>query len=59
MITSINTSSYALRASMNTTVRTESAEKTEFMSEDDKLDTIIRFFRYAPAPVQSARCSVA
>jgi hypothetical protein len=23
------------------------------------LDTIIRFFRYAPAPVQSARCSVA
>lgn len=38
MITSINTSSYALRASMNTTVRTESAEKTEFMSEDDKLE---------------------
>lgn len=38
MITSINTSSYALRASMNTTVRTECAEKTEFMSEDDKLE---------------------
>lgn len=38
MITSINTSSYALRASMNTTVRTESAEKTEFILEDDKLE---------------------
>lgn len=38
MITSINTSSYALRASMNTTVRTESAEKTVFILEDDKLE---------------------
>ncbi|MBP5553479.1 MAG: hypothetical protein J6X94_01265 [Lachnospiraceae bacterium] len=38
MITSINASSYTVRASMNTTVRTESAEKTEFMSEDAKLE---------------------
>lgn len=38
MITSINASTYALRASLNMAVRTESAEKTEFMSEDEKLD---------------------
>ena len=38
MITSINASSYALRTSMNTAVRTENTEKTEFMSEDEKLD---------------------
>lgn len=38
MITSISASSYTVRASMNTTVRTESAEKTEFMSEDAKLE---------------------
>ena len=28
-------------------------------ASNNHLDTIIRFFRYAPAPVQSARCSVA
>lgn len=38
MITSINASTYALRASLNTAVRTDSTEKTEFMSEDEKLD---------------------
>lgn len=31
----------------------------ESKTEKYWLDTIIRFFRYAPAPVQSARCSVA
>ena len=38
MITSVNTSSYAVRTSMNTAVRTESTEKMEFMSEDEKLE---------------------
>ncbi len=40
MITSINAGSYALRASMNTPVRTESTEKTEFMLEDDKFRSL-------------------
>ena len=38
MIKSVNTSSYAFRTSMNTAVRTESTEKIEFISEDEKLE---------------------
>ena len=38
MITLVNMNSYAYRTSMNTAVRTDSTEKTEFMSEDEKLD---------------------
>ncbi len=38
MITSVNASSYAYRTTTKTDVRTENTEKTEFMSEDEKLD---------------------
>ena len=38
MITSINAGTYASRVSLNTAVRTESMEKTEFMSENEKLE---------------------
>ena len=38
MITSINAGTYASRVSLNTAVRTESMGKTEFMSENEKLE---------------------
>lgn len=38
MITSINAGSFASRVSLNAAVRTENTEKTEFMSEDEKLE---------------------